>query len=148
MNTNQSHIQCGEINQYTFKTLYTTRNFYLNLCIPGKCRLLKCSHICKTTLKIGLFYLRYKDYTEHLNNLVRTLLSDQLSLDKVRLTSESVDRLKNETVYIYEHLVRISTMARDETLVQVYILSSETLLINFPLCHFKFNYNCGVKCTD
>jgi len=67
---------------------------------------------------ISDYLARYKDYTEHLNNLVRTLLSDQLSLDKVRLTSESVDRLKNETVYIYEHLVRISTMARDETLVQ------------------------------
>ena len=67
---------------------------------------------------IAVYLARYKEYTEQLNNLVRTLGSDNLSTDLAKISMDTLDSLKQNTGSIYGELVNIAAIARDENLVQ------------------------------
>merc|ERR550517_203352 len=57
---------------------------------------------------IPKFLARYKEYSEEVGNLVREVVGEELGLENAR----------EETAWIYEELVNIAAVARDENLVQ------------------------------
>ena len=65
------------------------------------------------------FLGRYKDFSEHLSLIIKVLLSEDISADGGRVVIDRLDHIKEETNFIYEELINIAAVARDETLVQV-----------------------------
>ena len=65
------------------------------------------------------FLAKYKDYSEQLNLIIKIVLSEEMAVDGGRIILEGLDSLKEETNFVYEELINISAIARDENLVQV-----------------------------
>ena len=70
---------------------------------------------------------RYKEYSEQLNNMIKAILSEDLSSEGGRLVVERLELVKEETSYIYEELINIAAVARDESLVQEMFKSRRSL---------------------
>lgn len=68
---------------------------------------------------LNTFLGRYKDFSEHLSLVIKVLLSEDISADGGRVVIDRLDFIKEETNFIYEELINIAAVARDETLVQV-----------------------------
>ena len=62
---------------------------------------------------------RYKSFSECLNMTVKVVLSEEMSPEEGRKVVEKIDVVKDETNFVYEELIKISAIARDENLVQV-----------------------------
>ena len=67
------------------------------------------------------FLVKYKDYSELLNVIIKVVLSEDMSSDSGRVIIERLETVKEETNFIYEELINIAAVARDEVLVQVII---------------------------
>ena len=65
------------------------------------------------------FLAKYKEYSEQLNTIIKIVLSEDMSADGGRVIIERLDWIKEETNFIYEELINIASVARDESLVQV-----------------------------
>ena len=65
------------------------------------------------------FLAKYKDYSEQLNLIIKIVLSEEMAVESGRMILERLDTLKEETNFVYEELINISAIARDENLVQV-----------------------------
>ena len=65
------------------------------------------------------FLTKYKEYSEQLNTIIKIVLSEDISADAGRMIIERLDWVKEETNFIYEELINIAAVARDESLVQV-----------------------------
>ena len=76
---------------------------------------------------ITAFLGRYKEYSEQLNNMIKAILSEDLSSEGGRLVVERLELVKEETSYIYEELINIVAVARDESLVQEMFKSRRSL---------------------
>ena len=72
---------------------------------------------------LNTFLGRYKDFSEHLSLVIKVLLSEDISADGGRVVIDRLDFIKEETNFIFEELINIAAVARDETLVQVNIRS-------------------------
>ena len=68
---------------------------------------------------LNTFLAKYKDYSEQLNLIIKIVLSEDMAVDGGRIILEGLDSLKEETNFVYEELINISAIARDENLVQV-----------------------------
>ena len=68
---------------------------------------------------LNKFLAKYKDYSDQLNLIIKIVLSEEMAVDGGRMILESLDTLKEETNFVYEELINISAIARDESLVQV-----------------------------
>jgi len=64
------------------------------------------------------FLTKYKEYSEQLNTIIKIVLSEDISADAGRMIIERLDWVKEETNFIYEELINIAAVARDESLVQ------------------------------
>ena len=67
------------------------------------------------------FLSKYKEYSDHLNLIIKIVLSEEISSEGGRAIIERLDFIKEETNFIYEELINIAAVARDENLVQVII---------------------------
>jgi len=76
---------------------------------------------------ISNFLSRYKEYSEQLNSMIKTVLSEDLSSEGGRMVVERLDMVKEETNFIYEELINIAAVARDESLVQEMFKSRRSL---------------------
>ena len=65
------------------------------------------------------FLSKYKEYSDQLN--LKIVLSEEISSEGGRAIIERLDFIKEETNFIYEELINIAAVARDENLVQVII---------------------------
>ena len=61
---------------------------------------------------------RYKEYSEEVGNLVREVVGEELGLERGREVVAGLENVREETGWIYEELVNIAAVARDENLVQ------------------------------
>ena len=61
---------------------------------------------------------RYKDYSEEIGNLLREVVGEELGLERGREVVASLENVREETAWIFEELVNIAAVARDETMVQ------------------------------
>jgi len=73
------------------------------------------------------FLSRYKEYSEQLNSMIKAVLSEDLSSEGGRLVVERLDLVKEETNFVYEELINIAAVARDESLVQEMFKSRRSL---------------------
>ena len=62
---------------------------------------------------------RYKSFSECLSMIIKVVLSEDMSAEGGRKAVEKIDLIKEETSFVYEELIRIASIARDENLVQV-----------------------------
>ena len=67
------------------------------------------------------FLSKYKEYSDQLNLIIKIVLSEEISSEGGRAIIERLDFIKEETNFIYEELINIAAVARDENLVQVII---------------------------
>ena len=67
------------------------------------------------------YLLKYKQFSESLNYVIKLVLSEDMA-DSGRGIIEKIDWIKEETSFIYDELISIAAIARDETLIQVNIL--------------------------
>merc|ERR550517_743622 len=67
---------------------------------------------------IPKFLARYKEYSEEVGNLVREVVGEELGLERGREVVAGLENVREETTWIYEELVNIAAVARDENLVQ------------------------------
>ena len=51
---------------------------------------------------IGVFLARYKDYSEMLSNLIKEVLSEDLTMEGGRAVVSSLDIVREETVFLYQ----------------------------------------------
>ena len=68
---------------------------------------------------LNTFLGRYKEYSEQLNGVIKIVLSEDISAEGGRVIIDRLDWIKEETNFIYEELINIAAVARDEGLVQV-----------------------------
>merc|ERR1712029_1010631 len=64
------------------------------------------------------FLSKYKEYSDQLNLIIKIVLSEEISSEGGRAIIERLDFIKEETNFIYEELINIAAVARDENLVQ------------------------------
>ena len=67
---------------------------------------------------IGAYLSRYKAFSEALGGLVREVLGGELSREGGQALVAGLEPLRQEVAFVYEELVGIAAVARDEGLVQ------------------------------
>ena len=70
---------------------------------------------------------RYKGYSELLNHTIKEILSEDLDEDSARGVIDQLEALRDDTTYVYEELINIAAVARDEALVQEMFKSRRSL---------------------
>jgi len=73
------------------------------------------------------FMARYKGYSELLNHTIKEILSEDLDEDSARGVIDQLEALRDDTTYVYEELINIAAVARDEALVQEMFKSRRSL---------------------
>ena len=73
---------------------------------------------CGVCIHISTTRCRYKEYSEEVGNLVREVVGEELGLERGREVVAGLENVREETAWIYEELVNIAAVARDENLVQ------------------------------
>ena len=73
---------------------------------------------CGVCIHISTSCCRYKEYSEEVGNLVREVVGEELGLERGREVVAGLENVREETAWIYEELVNIAAVARDENLVQ------------------------------
>jgi len=67
---------------------------------------------------LSIFLSRYKEYSELLNHLVKDVLNSELTMEGGQAVVAGLEGMKEETGFIYDELINIAAVARDDGLVQ------------------------------